>query len=62
MGYANFADAMARPKIFLPPVVAVSAIVTDLVSGSTDLTLPLKTSSAPLPSLGTGTTAVNRTF
>lgn len=53
---------MALPKIFLPPVVAVSAMVTDLVSGSVDLTRPLKTSSAPLPSLGTGTTAVNRTL
>src|SRR6201999_1989744 len=60
--YANFAAAMARPKIFLPPVVAVIAIVTDLSSGSTDFTRPVNTISAPLPSLGTGTTAVNRTL
>ncbi|CFS29853.1 Uncharacterised protein [Mycobacterium tuberculosis] len=37
-------------------------MVTDLLSGSTDFTRPLNTSSAPLPSLGTGTTAVNRTL
>src|ERR1700722_3256018 len=61
-GYANFADAIARPKIFFPSAVAVNAIVTDLLSGSTDFTLPLNTISAPLPSLGTGTTAVNRTL
>ncbi|COX70806.1 Uncharacterised protein [Mycobacterium tuberculosis] len=40
----------------------MSAMVTDLLSGSTDFTRPLNTSSAPLPSLGTGTTAVNRTL
>jgi len=48
--YANFADATARPKIFLPPAVAVMAIVTDLLSGSSDLTRPVNTISAPLPS------------
>ena len=54
--YASFADAMARPKIFLPPEVAEIAMVTDFVSGSTDFTRPLNTISAPTPSLGTGTT------
>ena len=43
-------------------MVAVSAMVTDFVSGSTDFTRPLNTISAPTPSLGTGTTAVNRTL
>ena len=37
-------------------------MVTDFVSGSTDFTRPLNTISAPTPSLGTGTTAVNRTL
>src|SRR6185312_4556962 len=60
--YANFAVATARPKIFFPPVVADSAMVTDFVSGSTAFTRPLNTISAPLPSLGTGTTAVNLTL
>ena len=31
--YASFAVATARPKIFFPPVVADSAMVTDLVFG-----------------------------
>ena len=53
---------MARPKIFLPPWVAVSAIVATLFSSSTDLTRPLKMMSAPTPSLGTGTIEVNRTL
>ncbi len=31
--YASFAVAVARPKIFLPPVVADNAMTTDLASG-----------------------------
>src|SRR5690242_7292579 len=62
IGQASFAVATARPKIFFPPAVAVNAMVTDFVSGSTDFTLPLNTISAPTPSFGTGTTAVNRTL
>ncbi|CQA10172.1 Uncharacterised protein [Mycobacteroides abscessus] len=43
-------------------MVAVSAMVTDLASASTDLTRPLKTISAPTPSLGTVTKLVKRTL
>src|SRR5690606_20217851 len=60
-GQDNWTVAVARPKILRPPDLATMAITAVRVSGSTDLILPVNSTSAGSVAL-TNTGLVNRTL